>query len=951
MLKASIKYPIFNFLYRIVLFVYLLSLIGNASAQLLDSGQPRPDIDWKQINTRHYQIIFPAEIESEGQRIANILEYLYFPLRNSLIPKSRRWPLVLSNRSAESNGYVTLAPRKSEWYPTPTQSSMTGNFEWYNLLAIHEGRHMVQFDRFNSGLIRLAGLLFGDYAIIGLTVWHTPMWFFEGDAVGTETALSGAGRGRQPEFDLPIRTLLLNGKIYSYDKAYLGSYQDYYPNYYHLGYLMTTHARRQYGTNVWNQVIDSSIRRSWNPFGFSKAIWKITGRRTKGLYYDTMAELDTLWRKQVADLQLTPAKKINQKPKNVWTQYRWPQYLPDESVIAVIYGLDNVNTLVKIAPNGRESEIIKIGGNNRISVADGLIAWDELNPDPRWSAEIASDIVIYDLNRQQIRQITEQGKFFSPTLAPNTKTLAAVRFTPERKCNLVLLETNSGKVVQILPNPDNGYIKNPAWSPDGRQLVYFKQTLYAKSLAVYDLESATETIITPECHAFDEYPVFYDQYILYNSAWSGIDNIYAVDTTDGRRFQVTSGRYGTYYPAVAQDQTRLLFCDYDVNGLDVCEMPLDPQDWRPLATVERHDIRYYEPLVRQEQGGNLFTADKIPQKRFPVTDYYPYKHLLNIHSWYYLISSNSADIGLYSNDLLNTAAINTEVSFNTNEKVFSLGSEICYAGFYPILSAGIGLGQRISYTGGFPDSLTTETWHETAFSFRADLPLDYSAGIHNRKVTFSLGSAYTKIRDKKNVDSFANGNGWFLPVSYGLVYANYQTPARRDVQPTNGYILQFNFQHTPLGGDYRSNLCALQGKYFLPGLARHHSLLINGKIERQHPRNYHFASQITCAKGYDFIYHDLLAGAGLTYEMPLGYPDWALGSLLYIKRLRGAFFGDYNFGKTGNFEQQYNSAGIDLNFDFNILDLYVELNAGLRLAYRFADERFQVSALILGIEF
>jgi Tol biopolymer transport system component len=182
-----------------------------------------------------------------------------------------------------------------------------------------------------------------------------------------------------------------------------------------------------------------------------------------------------------------------------------------------------------------------------------------LNPDPRWSAEIASDIVIYDLNRQQIRQITEQGKFFSPAIAPNAKTLAAVRFTPERKCNLVLLETNSGKVVQILPNPDNGYIKNPAWSPDGRQLVYFKQTLYAKSLAVYDLESATETIITPECHAFDEYPVFYDQYILYNSAWSGIDNIYAVDTTDGRRFQVTSRRYGAYYPAVAQDQTRLLF--------------------------------------------------------------------------------------------------------------------------------------------------------------------------------------------------------------------------------------------------------------------------------------------------------------------------------------------------------------------------------------------------------
>ncbi len=951
-MKKICQIHCFSTLKILTAFIGCLSfLASDVHAQLLDSDQPRPGIDWQQIETRHFRIIFPAEIASEGQRVANTVEYLYFPLRKTLTPNSCRWPLVLSNRSAEANGYVTLAPRKSEWFTTPTQSSMAGSIEWYNLLAIHEGRHMVQFDRFNSGFTRLAGLLAGEYAVLGLTVWHTPMWFFEGDAVGIETALSSAGRGRQPEFDLAIRTLLLNNQLYSYDKAYLGSYKDYYPDYYHLGFLMTTHGRRSYGANFWDRAAHISTRRSWNPFGFSKASRILTGRNTKGLYTDTMTELDSLWRTQLEGLEFTSAQKINLTPKKVWTQYRWPQYTPDGSVVAVIYGLADTHTLIRLNPDGSQSELAKINGDNRISVAGDLIAWDELNPDPRWGAEVFSDIYLFDRKSGKARQITSEGKYFSPAISPDGSALAVVKFTPERRCHLVLMDPATGAELRALSNPDNGFIKNPAWSPDGRRLVYFKQGSTGKSLALYDLENDAEEIITAECHPFDEFPEFFDRFILYNSAWSGIDNIYAVEIPSGRRFQVTSRKFGAYYPSVSADGTRLLFSDYDVNGLDVCEMPFDPQNWQPLETVERRDIRYYEPLVQQEQGGNLFVTDKIPQKRFAVTDYHPLKHLMNIHSWYYLISSTSADIGLYSNDILNTAAVNTKVSFNSTEKVFSLGSEICYAGFYPILSAGVNLGKRASYFGEISDDLTTGTSNETAFSLGADLPLDFSEGATNRILQMSLSGAYTHVTEILSIVPDESRHGCLLPFSYGIAYKNYQTPAPRDVKPIAGYTTQINFRHTPLKGDYKSRIISLQGNYYLPGFAKHHSLMLDAKLEWQDPVNYRFASLVSYAKSYDYLYHDLFTGAGATYEMPLAYPDLAFGSLIYFKRLRGALFGDFNFGKTGAFRQQYNSVGVDLNFDFCVFDLYAELYAGVRIAYRFADQSHQVSPLILGIEF
>ena len=937
----------------VTIFVVLtfLLFVNAGYAQLLDSDQPPPGIHWRQINTPHYRIIFPAEIESEGQRVANTIEYLYYPLRKTLKPNSRKWPLILSNRNATSNGYMTLAPRKSEWFAIPTQSSMTGNIEWYNLLAIHEGRHMVQFDRFNSGLTRLVGLLAGEYAILGLTVWHTPMWFIEGDAVGIETALSSAGRGRQPEFDLGIRTLLLSQKLYNYEKAYLGSYKDYYPNYYHLGFLMTTHGRRRYGAKVWDNVITSSTRRSWNPYGFSIASRIIIGRNTRGIYSDTMTELDSLWRKQVDGLKITTATKINLKPKKVWTQYRWPHYAANGSVIAVIYGLGDTHTLVRINSDGSEEELAKIGGDNRISVGANLIVWDELTPDPRWAGEVFSDVAIYDLQTRQLHYLTENGKYFSPAVAPDGQTIAVVQFSTERKCNLVLLDADSGDKLRILPNPENSFIKNPAWSPDGVRLTYIKLSNGKKHLAIYNLKNDAETIIPGECHPYDEYPVFHADFLLYNSAWSGIDNIYAVNITNGQRFQITSRRFGAYYPAISADGTMMLFSDYDVNGLDICEMPLDPQNWRPIESVEQRDIRYYEPLVQQEQGDNLFSEGKIPTKPYPVTNYNPFGHLMNIHSWYYLFSSTSANIGLYSNDLLNTAAINTELNFNASEKAFSIGSEICYAGFYPILSAGVNLGQRISYTGEIFDEFEIETWNEAVFSLRADLPLDYSTGVFYRQLKLSLSGAYTYISDKKTIGIYENGNGWFVPFSYGIAYQNYQDPAPRDVKPTAGFTTQINVKHTPLGGDYQSRLYAIQGNYYLPGFIKHHSLMLDAKFERQNPSNYRFVSPIPFAKGYDHVYFDLFTGAGITYEFPLGYPDWALGGLFYLKRIRGAFFGDFNLGKTGELERQYNSIGVDLNFDFNVFSLVLELNAGVRIAYRFTENDLNVSLLMLGMEF
>ena len=58
-------------------------------------------------------------------------------------------------------------------------------------------------------------LLFGEQIIGASAGLFIPTWLFEGDAVCTENALSNYGIGRSPNFEMGLRTQILNKKLYS----------------------------------------------------------------------------------------------------------------------------------------------------------------------------------------------------------------------------------------------------------------------------------------------------------------------------------------------------------------------------------------------------------------------------------------------------------------------------------------------------------------------------------------------------------------------------------------------------------------------------------------------------------------------------------------------------------------------------------------------------------------
>ena len=216
--------------------------------------QNPPALRWREVRTPHFRVLYAGGIDSAAQRTAARLEQLHGPGAATLGVSPRPIAVVMQNQTTVSNGFVTFLPRHVEFFTTPQQGLGLGTVDWLDGLAVHEFRHVGQFKKARQGVGRMLGPLFGDGAL-GIAAVGVPQWFFEGDAVGTETALTRSGRGRIPSFNVGLRANLLAGPRYSYQRAVNGSLVDNVPDWYVLGYFMTsylkTHSAPTRGLKCW----------------------------------------------------------------------------------------------------------------------------------------------------------------------------------------------------------------------------------------------------------------------------------------------------------------------------------------------------------------------------------------------------------------------------------------------------------------------------------------------------------------------------------------------------------------------------------------------------------------------------------------------------------------------------------------------------------------------------
>ena len=868
--------------------IFCLLFFQNLQAQYPVLNQEPAGQQWYQANTPDFRIIFPQGTDSLAIGLARKMQQQYSIISSTLDAYPRKLPLILRSKTTISNGFVTLAPRRSEFFTMPPQDyNFAGTNQWLDLLSIHEYRHVVQFEKSKTGFNKLLYYAFGEEALAGMSYLAVPQWLWEGDAVVMETVLTPSGRGRIPEFSMAFKTNLLQRGAFSYNKQYLRSFKHYVPDHYVTGYYMVSYLRRKYEYNPWDNILENAFSKSFIPFIFSTSIKKETGKNVVKTYRGMINEVDSLWVNQVARLDTTRAVAVSKANPKAYTNYMYPQAIGNHTVVALKSGIGDISQLVTIKEDGTEKrELITgfVANSGLLSAKNGLVVWNEYRPDLRWGARTLNQIKLYNLTTGKLKTITPPSRYSSASLSPDTTKIATVYVAENNKSYLVILDRYTGEEVYRFPDMPGKFIAMPQWSENGEFITATLSSTEGKTIVRADVEQGTLEELFPPVLENIGFPVQYGDFILYNSAYSGIDNIYAFNLKSGERFQVTSRNFGAFNPALSPDGKTLYFNDYQVDGMQVAQMPYLPDSWKPLEEVTNKAVQYYEPIIDQEKQISKIEDDKTIAVK--VDKYRNLKHLFNLHSWGVLLteSGNELAVGVRAQDILSTSVLSTGYAFNTFENTGYAYGRLSYQGFFPIIDLEGRIGHRsiretiITQEKNYADSLVS--WNEGHASLGLRIPLNLTRSKYFQTLTFSSKIGLTKVSDFnfQPREQSQQANGWLSTLNYSLRYARLLKTSKRDIFSKWGQVLEGGFEHTPLGGDYSGRLGYLQGQIFLPGLFKHHSFYVRGAYQNQDlGLNYRFANQIFYPRGYGYIAFENLYLASFNYALPLFYPDWSVG--------------------------------------------------------------------------
>ena len=927
---------------RFVLVLFFSIFLAQFPTFSQEFGGNPPRMKWRQIDTDTARIIFPLTMENQAQRVANLVHYINKNATRSIGEKHKKINIVLQNQTVVSNGYVGLAPFRSEYYLNPPQSGYLVSSNWLDILTIHEHRHVQQYSNSRRGLTNFGYIITGELGWSYLTSLSIPDWFLEGDAVVFETALSKQGRGRMPSFYNGFKSLLFDDKYYSYDKVRNGSLKDFVPDHYQSGYLMVNYGREEFGNDFWKDVVHEAGRYKGLFYPFSRSIYRKAGNPSYDFYIMSLRHYNTKWEETKNKIAHENVEQFNEVYKDdTYTVYRYPYFDHEGSAIVYKASYKRIGGFYKINQYGMEYLITRQGRvlDNYFSYKNGKLAWAELGQDERWSWAVNSNIIIYDMFEYKRRKLTTSTKYFSPDLSYDGEKIVVFHNTPEMKYNLHIISSENGALIKEIPNQENLYFSYPKWSLNDESILTIARDHRGRNALVsINPDDGELTKLTEFTDHQIGIPWQTEDYIYYSATYSGTDNIYAIKNGTDSIYQVTDEKIGAYNPAVNPMDGKLYYTDFNSLGSDIKRMPIDTTNWKAISITEPVDMDQYNFVSNQEEGGDI--TEHLEMKQYETKKYSNSSKLINLHSWSLYFNDPNYEWALRSNNILNTLDMSLGVRYNRNDENFTYFFDAAYAQLYPVLTFNGSMSKYAGLSKIEEDGVVVDTtkveWWEYKYKAGIVLPFNISSGLYSRNLNFLSNYALRSIKYLDN-EEVTTTDFKLKSFETGAIFLNRRKKARQNIFAKNSQYISIMYE-TAID-DYVASQLFINSEWTFPGLSDNHNFVMQAAYQKEDAENdYTFSDNFVYARGYNRPVYDNIYKIGTNYHLPLVYPDWGLWGLIYVYRLRTNAFFDYSRTYLLNSEsntksiQLYNSIGAEMILDAKILNMY-ELTFGFRYSY------------------
>jgi hypothetical protein len=917
---------------KFFLFICCLPVCSFLKAQQF-GGHP-PSTKWNQINNDTLRVIFPAELglEKEAADVAATAQRLVVETAPTIGNRLRKISIVLQPHTTISNAYVALGPWRSEFYLMPSQNPFDlGTTPWYHSLALHEFRHVQQYNNFRKGLSRAAYYLFGQEGLALANSAAVPNWFWEGDAVYQETLKSLQGRGRLSFFFNDYRSLWMANKNYSWMKLRNGSLRDFTPDHYRLGYMQVAYGREQYGPDFWKKVTDDAVRFNGILYPFQRAIKKYSNTSYKEFRQHAInyfkSSVDSLGRDAVSDWA--------QEQKHFAGDEEFPQWVNDHTVVLVKSSYKKIpGFYLRNLTTGTDTRLKtkSISLDNYFSYRNGKIVYAAYEADRRWAWKDYSVVRVMDIHTGKEQVITHLSKYFAPDISADGKTIVAVDVQAGGKASLHILNAATGAVLKKVPNPQQLFYSHPKFYDRQRVVAAVRTTTGTNTLALVNIDDGSIEELLPFSRRVVGFPSVQGDTITFTAAGAQQDELMALVNKQLFRLQAPANRgAGNYQLGVLNHKA--LYMAFTAVGYHLVQEPVKAENWQPVsadAFTAGAATPYSFPELQQARP--IFPDTSRP---YPISRYHKAFNLVNFHSWRPYISDPDYTFSLIGENVLNTLQTEIYFNYNTDEKFKEVGATAVYGAWFPYLT--LGVAETF-------DRKETDTpfrsWNELNGRLGLQFPFTFNSGLFYRQLNISGGINHHQVNfTQASKNRFADQQFDFADAS--ISFTMQSQVAKQHIYPRVGFSLLSRYRG--IVNTYSGYQWLTSAALYLPGAARTHNLVVTAAYQKRDTvGDYSFSNSFPFSRGYlavnAYTFPEMYK-VGVNYHFPLVYPDLGVGNLVYFLRVRANAFYDYTDLKfyRRNQHLQLRSAGGELFFDTKWWNEY-PVSFGIRYSRLFDGE-------------
>ena len=613
----------------ILIILLILTFPGLAVSQYFGKNKIQySQFDWSFIKTDHFDIYFYESGIELAEFVAARAEEAYKSLSVDLNYKLRnRVPIVIynSHHDFEQTNVITEVIEESvggftEYFKNRVVVPFDGSYEDFRHVIHHELTHAVTFDMVHGGVLEsLASRQF---------IFTLPLWVPEGMA-------EWASLGWETESDMYMRDATIHGYVPPLENGLYG-FMAYKGGQSILRYIANRYSRRKVGEILSKIRLERNLDKALkSAIGVDvKELGRIWMRQLKKEYWPEVAHRDeprdfskglTDHRKDGSYFNRSPA--LSPKGDEI-------VFISDRTDYADIYLMSAVDgKIFKRLVKGQRS-----AGFEELHIMNATLSWAPEGERIVFAAKSGEQDALYivnvDKSKVEEKHILDLDRMLSPSWSPKGDKIAFIG-VKGGMADIYTFNVEDSSVVRLISDRYDDI--DPRWSPDGEKIAFASDRIHSRQdtsdeanfaygqydIFVMNADGSDITSVTDD-PAKDISPAWSPdgRKLVFTSNRTGISNLYIADLDSSITFPITNVIGGCFSPDWSSDGKKIVFTTYYRAGWDIYVMkdPLSHRinqetiDLTPFAAGEK-------PALALAKSDGDSTAPELSKEEIDYTHY------------------------------------------------------------------------------------------------------------------------------------------------------------------------------------------------------------------------------------------------------------------------------------------------------------------------------------------